>query len=133
MLPRTLLGAALIPDTRVEMRLYQAGDVFSIKIPGRGDLMNSRMHGSEEALAASACERIGRGAAARLLVGGLGMGFTLAATPKAVGPSAAVVVAELVPEVVDWNRNMIGARARHPLARRRIATSVSGCGNAAST
>jgi spermidine synthase len=129
MLPRTLLGTALIPNTRIEMRLYRAGDVFSIKIPGRGDLMNSRMHGSEEALAALACERIGRSAAARLLVGGLGMGFTLAAALKAVGPKAEVVVAELVPEVVDWNRRLIGAPAGHPLADTRSTVRIVDVGD----
>jgi len=45
MIPRILLGTALIPDTDKEMQLYQSGDLFSIKIPGRGDLMNSRVHG----------------------------------------------------------------------------------------
>jgi len=51
MLPRIRLGTALVPDTGKEMQLYQSGELFSIKIPGRGDLMNSRMHGSEKALA----------------------------------------------------------------------------------
>ncbi len=68
------------------MRLYQSGDLFSIKIPGRGDLMNSRVHGSEKALADLACETLGGNAKPRLLIGGLGMGFTLAAALKAVGP-----------------------------------------------
>ena len=115
MIPRVLIGTAVIPDTDKEMRLYQSGDVFSIKIPGRGDLMNSRMHGSERALAELACERLGGNRRPRLLVGGLGMGFTLAAALQTVGPGAEVVVAELVPEVVSWNRTLIGAPAGHPL------------------
>lgn len=119
MIPRILLDTAKIPDTGQEMRLYQAGDVFSIKIAGRGDLMNSRMHGSEEALANLACERIARVAKPRVLIGGLGMGFTLAATLRALGP-AEVVVAELVPEVVTWNRTLIGAPAGHPLTDPRV-------------
>jgi len=119
MLPRVLLGTARIPDTDKVMHLYQSGDTFSIKIPGRGDLMNSRMHGSEKALAELACERIGDKPEARVLIGGLGMGFTLAAALAALGADAEVVVAELVPEVVTWNRTLIGAPAGHPLADRR--------------
>jgi spermidine synthase len=115
MLPRILLATALIPDTDKEMQLFQSGELFSIKIPGRGDLMNSRMHGSERALADLACEKLGGNRKPRLLIGGLGMGFTLAAALQAVGPEAEVVVAELVPEVVTWNRTLIGAPAGHPL------------------
>ena len=124
MIPRILLGTASIPGTDKEMQLYRSGEVFSIKIPGRGDLMNSRMHGSEKALADLACESIARSAKPRLLIGGLGMGFTLAAALKAVGPAAEVVVAELVPEVVTWNRTLIGAAAGHPLADRRSSVYV---------
>jgi spermidine synthase len=124
MLPRTRLGTALIPGTRVELQLYQSGEQFSIKIPGRGDLMNSRMHGSEKALAELACARIARDAKARVLIGGLGMGFTLAAALQALGPAAEVVVAELVAEVVEWNRTLIGAPAGHPLADPRCKVFV---------
>jgi len=114
-LPRVLLGSARIPNTAVELRLYRSGDLFSIKIPGRGDLMNSRMHGSEQALADLACAGLAAKQAARVLIGGLGMGFTLAAALKALGPQAEVVVAERVPEVVEWNRTLIGAPAGAPL------------------
>jgi spermidine synthase len=115
MIPRILLGSAVIPDTKVELKLYQSGDLFSIKIPGRGDLMNSRMHGSERALAELACERLETTKKPRILIGGLGMGFTLAAALEVLGPDAEIVVAELVPEVVEWNRTLIGAPAGHPL------------------
>jgi spermidine synthase len=124
MIPRTRIGTALIPGTDVEMQLYQSGELFSIKIPGRGDLMNSRMHGSEKALADLACEKVAGLKTPRLLVGGLGMGFTLAAALKSVGPAAEVVVAELVPEVVEWNRTVIGAPAGHPLADPRSSVYV---------
>ena len=77
MLPRNLLATAPVPDTDRELRLYQSGDVFTITILGRGDLMSSRMHGSERALAEFACAHIPADAAARVLVGGLGIGFTL--------------------------------------------------------
>ena len=119
MIPRNLLGTAIIPDTDVQLQLYQSGELFSIKIPGRGDLMNSRVHGSEKALAKLACENLRHNANARLLIGGLGMGFTLAAALKMIGPAAEVVVAELVPEVVTWNRTLIGAPAGDPLADQR--------------
>jgi len=124
MIPRILLGTARIPDTKTELRLYQAGELFSIRIPGRGDLMNSRMHGSEKALADLAIERLAGNVKPRLLIGGLGMGFTLAAALTALGPEADVVVAELVPEVVDWNRTLLGALAGHPLADPRTRVYV---------
>jgi len=124
MIPRVLLGTALIPDTDKELQLYQSGDLFSIKIPGRGDLMNSRVHGSEKALADLAIEQLGTNESPRLLVGGLGMGFTMAAALQAVGPAAEVVVAELVPEVVTWNKTLMGAPAGHPLADPRSRVYV---------
>lgn len=119
-----LLGTALIPDTRKELMLYQHGEKFSITIPGRGELMNSRVHGSEKALAELACQRMTGSSRPRLLIGGLGMGFTLAAALEAVGPDSEVVVAELVPEVVEWNRELMGAPAGHPLADPRSTVFV---------
>jgi len=124
MIPTTLLGSAPIPGTRTELKLYQRGDEFSIKIPGRGELMNSRVHGSEKALADLACARITHCGQPRILIGGLGMGFTLAAALQALGPSAEVVVAELVPEVVQWNREIMGAPSGHPLADPRSTVYV---------
>ncbi len=128
MIPRILLATALVPDTKTQLQLFQSGDLFSIMIPGRGDLMNSRVHGSEKALAHLACERLGDKAKPRLLIGGLGMGFTLAAALQTLGPDADVVVAELVPEVVVWNRTLIGAPAGHPLADRRAKVYVGDVG-----
>ena len=124
MIPRNRIGTAVIPGTRIELQLYRSGELYSIKIPGRGDLMNSRMHGSEKALAELACEKIREVQAPRVLIGGLGMGFTLAAALRAVGPDAVVTVAELVPEVVEWNRTLIGAPAGHPLADPRVSVHV---------
>lgn len=115
MIPRKLLGKASVPGSRVTLQLYQSGDLFSIKIPGRGDLMNSRVHGSEKALAELACAHLSDAAQPRILIGGLGMGFTLAAALQTLGPGAELVVAELVPEVVEWNRTLIGAPAGQPL------------------
>lgn len=124
MIPRNRIGTALVPGTSIELQLYQSGELFSIKIPGRGDLMNSRMHGSERALAELACERLREAPRPRLLIGGLGMGFTLAAALGVTGPNAEIVVAELVPEVVEWNRTLIGAPAGNPLEDPRASVYI---------
>jgi spermidine synthase len=110
-----LLATARVPDTTSELRLYRAGDLYSIKIMGRGDLMNTRAHGSERALATLALERAAPAGAPRVLVGGLGCGFTLAAALEVLGPEAELWVAELVPEVVAWNRQYLGDAAGRPL------------------
>ena len=102
MIPWIVLDTARIPGGG-ELRLKQRGTEFSIML-GTNELMNSRLSGSEEALAKLACERIrGRGKP-KLLIGGLGMGFTLRAALALLGKDARVVVAELVPEVVAWAR-----------------------------
>ena len=80
------------------------GTEFSIML-GHNELMNSRLGGSEKALAAMACERIRARERPRVLIGGLGMGFTLRAALAALGTEAQIVVAELVPAVVAWARN----------------------------
>lgn len=108
MLPWKQLASATVPGDGGEMRLYQRGSEFSIRVDNY-ELMNSRVHGSEDALAEYACERLGNLDTPRILIGGLGMGFTLAAVLARVGPRAQVVVAELVPEVVIWNREEMGA------------------------
>src|SRR5258708_7250402 len=84
--------------------------------------MSSRMHGSEEALATLACARIRGREEPRVsvLIGGLGMGFTLRATLDLLPPDASVVVAELLPAVVEWNRGPLGPLAGHPLKDRRV-------------
>lgn len=66
-------------DQGTTMRLYQRGEEFSIRVDRQGELMNSRLHHSEDVLAELACTRLGGRSAPRLLVGGLGMGFTLRA------------------------------------------------------
>lgn len=126
MTPWKLLDSAPIPGGRDELRLYQRGEEYSIKIAGNaGELMNSRLHGSEDALAELACARIAARAEPRVLIGGLGMGFTLAAALRHLGTNATVVVAELVPAVVEWNRTHIGHVAGHPLRDVRASTRVS--------
>ena len=120
MTPWVLLDNAQVPGNGGELRLYQRGDEFSIKIAGRSELMNSRVHGSEDALAEHTCTRLVDCAKPRLLIGGLGMGFTLAAALRHVGDQAQVVVAELVPAVVTWNRGLLGEPAGHPLQDPRV-------------
>jgi spermidine synthase len=120
MIPWILLDEAPIPGGRGELLLYQRGEEFSIRVHGRGELMNSRMHGSEDALATLACARLATRERARILIGGLGMGFTLAAALHELDPEAEVVVAELVPAVVAWNRGALGAVAGNPLQDPRV-------------
>jgi spermidine synthase len=83
-------------------------------------LMSSRMHGSEEALATLACERARAREDPCVLVGGLGMGFTLRAALNVLPPGATVIVAELVPAVVEWNRGPLAPLAERPLEDRRV-------------
>jgi spermidine synthase len=85
------------------LRLKRRGAEFSITL-GQNELMNSRRGGSEEALATIACQRIQRCQRPQVLIGGLGMGFTLRAALAALGPDARIVVAELVPAVCAWAR-----------------------------
>ncbi len=102
MTPRELIGTAKVPGGE-DLRLFRRGKDFMIVLD-RNELMNSRMSGSEEALAVMTCERIGRRKRLHLLIGGYGMGFTLRAALKALGPDTRVSVAELVPEIIDWAR-----------------------------
>ena len=86
------------------------------------------MHGSEEALATLACRRVRTLEQPCVLVGGLGMGFTLRATLDFLPPEAMVVVAELVPAVVEWNRGPLGPLAGHPLKDKRVRVHVEDVG-----
>ena len=103
MIPWENLDTARIPGTEDELRLKRRGKEFSILL-GTNELMNSRLSGSEAALATLAAKKIEKVANPHLLIGGLGMGFTLRAALGAVGDKAQIVVAELVPAVVSWAR-----------------------------
>ena len=120
MTPWVLLDSATVPGDGGELRLYRRGDEFSIKVVGGSELMNSRVHGSEEALAEHACARLAEREQPQLLIGGLGMGFTLAAVLRNVGEQARIVVAELVPVVIEWNRGLLGDCAGRPLEDPRV-------------
>jgi len=125
MLPTTLLGTANIPNNGGELRLTQRGDEFSISLKGVGGiLMTSRVHGSEVALAELGCAHIQGRENTKVLVGGMGMGFTLAAALNAISSSSEVVVAELVPEVIEWNRGPLGECANRPLNDNRVVVSL---------
>ena len=107
MIPWTLLDTAKIPGGG-ELRLKQRGQEFSIML-GANELMNSRLSGSERALATLSCEKIRDRTSPHILIGGLGMGFTLRAALTELGPDARVTVAELVPAVVAWARGPMAA------------------------
>jgi spermidine synthase len=105
--PLELLATARAPEGE-ELRLMRRGGDFMIVLD-RNELMNSRMSGSEEALATMTAERLRGRAAQHWLVGGYGMGFTLRAALAALGPQAKLTVAELVPEIVAWARGPMAA------------------------
>ncbi len=106
--PSELLGVAHVPGGGPELRLLRRDGDFRISLE-RDELMNSRMSGSEEALATMTCARLGQRPAPRLLIGGYGMGFTLRAALATLGAAAAVTVAELVPEIIEWARGPMAA------------------------
>jgi spermidine synthase len=119
MIPWTLLDSVTMPGDGEELRLYRRGGEYSIRV-GSYELMNSRVHGSEEKLAEAACGRIADRLQPRLLIGGLGMGYTLAAALEALPGGGRVTVAEVVPAVVAWNRGPLADLAGRPLEDRRV-------------
>lgn len=119
MIPWELVDTAQIPGNGGELQLYRRNTEFSISIVGGGVLMSTWAHSSEDALAELACRRVANRVQPRVLIGGLGMGFTLAAALRHLGADAEVVVAELVPAVVAWNRGPLGEHAGNPLQDER--------------
>jgi spermidine synthase len=103
MQPWIELDTATVPGDGGQLRLKRRGDEFSI-MAGAIELMNSRLSGSEEALARLACDRIRGRKNPKILIGGLGMGFTLRAALAETGNDAEITVAELVPAVIAWAR-----------------------------
>jgi len=122
MKPWELLGETRTPDGTT-MTLTRRDTEYVILADGKS-LMSSRMHGSEEALATFACRRVRTAEQPCVLVGGLGMGFTLRATLDLLPPDATVVVAELLSAVVEWNRGPLAPLAGHPLRDRRVQVVV---------
>jgi spermidine synthase len=103
MIPWLQIDVARVPGAEVELRLMRRGTEFSMML-GPNELMNSRLSGSEEALATLACRRLEAVKGPHLLIGGLGMGFTLRAALAVLGAEARITVAELVPAVIAWAR-----------------------------
>jgi spermidine synthase len=120
--PLELLGQALSRDGTV-LKLIRRSNEYIILANGK-PLMSSLMHGSEEALATFACANARTLEQPSVLIGGLGMGFTLRATLDLLPPDARVVVAELVPAVVEWNRGPLGSLAGQPLEDPRVRVEI---------
>ncbi len=119
MIPWEFLDSATVPGQKKDLCLYRRGDEYSIRI-GRDELMNSRIHTSEDNLAELACHKMTHLPHPRILIGGLGMGFTLAAALRSSGGTAQITVAEIVPAVVEWNRGALATLAGNPLQDDRV-------------
>ena len=122
MKPVELLGRTTTPDGS-DMTLIRRGHELIILADGK-PLMSSRMHGSEEALATFGCERARLLEEPCVLVGGLGMGYTLRATLDLLPKDATVIIAELLPAIVEWNKEFLGELAGHPLKDRRVKIAL---------
>jgi len=123
MKPFELLAQAQSPDGTA-IQLKRRDDEFVILAGGR-HLMSSRTHASEESLATFGCRRAAALPHPTILIGGLGMGYTLRAALELLSPRATIVVAELIPEIVDWNRGPLAHLARHPLADPRVRIEIT--------
>ena len=127
MIPRELLATAEVPGGDEPLRLIRRGSEYSIML-GANELMNSRLSGSEEAMSTLAAARIAGVAAPRVLIGGLGMGFTLRTALQAFGTRASIEVAELVPEIVDWARGPMAHLHAGTLDDPRVSIHVGDVG-----
>ena len=129
MKPWELLGETRTPEGS-DVRLTRQDNEYVILVDGK-TLMSSRRHGSEDALAALACPHLRSPEEPHVLVGGLGMGFTLRATLDLLPPDATVTVVELLPAVVEWNRGPLGALAGYPLKDQRVRIEIDDVGRGA--
>ena len=128
MVPRELIDSAEVPGGE-PLRLFRRGADYMIVLD-RNELMNSRMSGSEEALAVMTCARLDDHKAPHLLIGGYGMGFTLRAALAALGRDARVTVAELVPKIIDWARGPMAALTAGCLDDPRVRLVIGDVGDA---
>ena len=117
--PWIVIDQATVPGDGGEMKLLQRTHEFTINVKNE-ELMNSRLHGSEDALAELTCKPLAKRKRPKVLIGGLGMGYTLGAALEHLGPQAHVVVAELVPAVIKWNRTHLADLAGRPLEDSRV-------------
>ncbi len=120
MIPWEEIDRVEVPGHEGEVTLLKRGTEFSIRTAGTV-LMNSRLHGSEDALAELACSRIKQKSGMRILIGGLGMGYTLAAALEQSEPDTLITVSELIPAVVRWNREHLRHLAGMPLDDPRVS------------
>jgi spermidine synthase len=123
MIPWEKIDTARVPGQDNDITLQKRGDEFSIRTAGV-ELMNSRAHGSEDALAKLAHDRIKTKPGLKILIGGLGMGYTLAAALEAAAKDACITVSELIPAVVEWNRHHLGRLAGMPLDDPRVSVRI---------
>jgi spermidine synthase len=126
MKPWELLGETRTPEGS-DVRLTRQDNEYVILVDGK-TLMSSRRHGSEDALAALACPHLRSPEEPHVLLGGLGMGFTLRATLDLLPPDATVTVVELLPAVVEWNRGPLGALAGYPIRDQRVRIEIDDVG-----
>jgi spermidine synthase len=119
MIPWKEIDRVMVPGGEGEVILLVRDREFSIRTAGC-ELMNSRIHGSEESLAELACRRLDPKKKWRILIGGLGMGYTLAAALEQSGPDTDILVSELIPAVVKWNQEHLGHLAGSPLEDPRV-------------
>lgn len=118
MIPWETLDRAVAPGGS-SLTLHRRGHEYVIRVDGQ-DLMGSRQHGSEESLAELGCAHLRDAPRARVLIGGLGLGFTVRAALSVLGRDAQVEVVELVPAVVAWNRGVLAHLAGAPLEDPRV-------------
>ncbi len=127
MIPRELLATAQIPSMHRDddtLRLFRRGGDFMIMLGGN-ELMNSRVSGSEEALADLTCEHICNHTAPHILIGGYGMGYTLRSALAALGEDAKVTVAELIPDIIDWARGSMADLTNGCLNDKRVNLKIA--------
>lgn len=118
-IPWIKIERAEVPGQDAHVTLMRRGAEFSIRTAGT-ELMNSRRHGSEDALAELAYRRLKRKTGQRILIGGLGMGYTLAAALDQSGPDTHITVCELLPAVIRWSRVHLGHLTGMPLNDPRV-------------
>jgi len=115
--PQIMLERSVTPDGK-ELVLYERDGVFAIRVDGM-ELMTSRVHGSEEDMATLVLAEV-KARQPHILVGGLGMGFTLRAVLNGMPAAGRITVAELLPEIVQWNRDHLAHLTGSPLDDRRV-------------
>ena len=122
MLPRETLASASVPGGEEQLHLVSHGRDFIVML-GREELMSSRMQFSEEQLAELTLDRV-EVSAPRVLIGGYGLGFTARAALAKAGPKARIVVAEIVPEILEWARGPMAELTGDSLSDPRLTIEL---------